>query len=566
MTTDPMPASPGQPPVAQAPAAPMPNPFAGIPVSDLVRDAVAALLLLFALGLPWQTAWTSASRGDFTSPGFHYIAVDLITLLSLASLAVTYAGRAQLFGPQVSASTVALIRAAANVPYILLAAVFLVLDMPRQSNGYSYGIGVGFGIAFGLAGAIVAAAPRKSEVASLAPWQARLVRFGLTGLAGWWTLLTLVGMAMVVSQVNDYDGWSNSDDRLLNIGFLLKVFVIAALLAALTVGLVRQTRSARVTAIVAGVIGVTIVLIDWALGWDLSQFGVESFHGSGIVVLATMSLGALAASASLSLSDKPQVPAIALRNSAFTLLLAMGAIATVNILFAILVIVSSYSGNTGQWIGYIATLVFIGFGTLFAAIGARAKSKGSRILAIVLTAGAIPIGIGSLVLLHFAAGFFYGYGATPLRQMDVILLLGMPMAVIILLAMAATRTGASTVAAPAQPMMAASPAYATAAPLATPAAPLAAPAAPPAAPVAPAPPAPVAPPVPPAPPAPVAHPRSAEAADPSTSTQALFEIASNIPELRAAVAANPSTYPDLLTWLGVLGDPAVDAALRARGL
>jgi len=31
------------------------------------------------------------------------------------------------------------------------------------------------------------------------------------------------------------------------------------------------------------------------------------------------------------------------------------------------------------------------------------------------------------------------------------------------------------------------------------------------------------------------------------------------------VAANPSTYPDLLTWLGQLGDPAINAAIAARG-
>ncbi|MGF0248645.1 hypothetical protein ACQR36_30150, partial [Rhodococcus erythropolis] len=35
-------------------------------------------------------------------------------------------------------------------------------------------------------------------------------------------------------------------------------------------------------------------------------------------------------------------------------------------------------------------------------------------------------------------------------------------------------------------------------------------------------------------------------------------------ELRPAIAANPSTYDDLVTWLEALGDPAVDAALDRR--
>ena len=55
----------------------------------------------------------------------------------------------------------------------------------------------------------------------------------------------------------------------------------------------------------------------------------------------------------------------------------------------------------------------------------------------------------------------------------------------------------------------------------------------------------------------------AEAADPATPLVRLQELATH-PRARVAVAANPSTYPDLLTWLGQLGDPAVDEALSRR--
>jgi hypothetical protein len=57
---------------------------------------------------------------------------------------------------------------------------------------------------------------------------------------------------------------------------------------------------------------------------------------------------------------------------------------------------------------------------------------------------------------------------------------------------------------------------------------------------------------------------SQQAADPKTSLEVLADLAYRHPELRAAIAANPSTYPDLLEWLGGLGDPEVDAALRKR--
>ena len=56
----------------------------------------------------------------------------------------------------------------------------------------------------------------------------------------------------------------------------------------------------------------------------------------------------------------------------------------------------------------------------------------------------------------------------------------------------------------------------------------------------------------------------AQLADPALSPAELARIAHEHPELRALVAAHPAAYPDLLTWLGQLGDPAVDAVLAAR--
>ena len=57
----------------------------------------------------------------------------------------------------------------------------------------------------------------------------------------------------------------------------------------------------------------------------------------------------------------------------------------------------------------------------------------------------------------------------------------------------------------------------------------------------------------------------AQAADPSTPAAVLGEIATHRPDLRPAIAANPTAYPELLDWLRAFGDPAVDAALAARG-
>jgi len=58
---------------------------------------------------------------------------------------------------------------------------------------------------------------------------------------------------------------------------------------------------------------------------------------------------------------------------------------------------------------------------------------------------------------------------------------------------------------------------------------------------------------------------AAQAHDPATSAGRLAWIAENRPDLRAAVAAHPAAYPDLLDWLARLGDAGVDAALARRG-
>jgi hypothetical protein len=56
-----------------------------------------------------------------------------------------------------------------------------------------------------------------------------------------------------------------------------------------------------------------------------------------------------------------------------------------------------------------------------------------------------------------------------------------------------------------------------------------------------------------------------EASDPTTAPLRLAELARGSVYVQSAVAANPSTYPALLDWLGDLGDPMVAAALAGRG-
>ena len=55
------------------------------------------------------------------------------------------------------------------------------------------------------------------------------------------------------------------------------------------------------------------------------------------------------------------------------------------------------------------------------------------------------------------------------------------------------------------------------------------------------------------------------ATDPTTPPGTLAELAASAPEARRYIARHPAAYPGLLEWLGSLGDPAVNQALRERG-
>ena len=130
------------------------SPFAGIPVSDFVRDGVAAVLLLVSFALPW----------DFSHRASDKIEVVLLSILSLLSLALPYLARTGVLPATWTVHTTRQVRLAANAPYVLLVAVYLVVDVVGGgdlSDGWG---GIGSAAALGLAGALLAAQPRQSEL------------------------------------------------------------------------------------------------------------------------------------------------------------------------------------------------------------------------------------------------------------------------------------------------------------------------------------------------------------------------------------------------------------------
>ncbi len=550
MTTEP---TPTPAPVGAAPQTP--NPFAGLPVPDLIKDGAALLLLLISFALPWNIS----SSGLEKSSG--HIAVILVTILSILSLAVTYLARAKVFGPGVSGAKAGLIRAAANAPYALVVAIFLILDVSKVGDNFYQAGGLGYGAAFGLAGAALAGMPRKSEAdgSSANALQATVMRLAVPALAALWVLMSFINLINVfVDLAPVYDSFA------LTLSFAIRVLIVLVPLALLAFGLFRRSAVARTITLAGGAIVLGVMIIDWFSDWDLSGIGVESVHRPVFGLIAFVTLGALVSSHVFRDAMVPMDDVKRYVSSAGFLLLAQAALVITIVVSTILMLLADMGLSAGKAIGYIFTLLIIGAMAAMAWMLMRTGKSSTRLFALILTAGTMVVGIVSMILAN---------SMNTVSPMDPIYAFGLPIAtLVLLLAPASMRAHFGSPLA----SRGASAAVATAAPLAPPtSAPLAPPTSAPLAPPTSAPP--VAPPAPvaevPAPPvAPVAevpepvaiHARAAEAANPETPAQELFDIASNVPELRAAVAANPSTYPDLVTWLGQLGDPAVDAALKAR--
>lgn len=536
MTTE-----PASIPTSQSEAAPAPNPFVGIPGADLARDALALLLLLVSLAMPWDI---SATSGVTYATG--HIEVIIVTLLSVLSLSLAYLVRMRTSGTGLSGAQVGLIRAAANVPYAVVVAIYLILDISKVGDKWFEAGGIGAAAVFGLTGAALAGMPRQIEAddTSLGALQATVMRLAVVGLGGLWVVVSFINL------INVFADWASAvDDAAITATLVIRVLIVLVPLGLLTLGLVLRSAVARTVTVAGGVVMLGAAVIDWYSVWVISGGGVESVHRPVFGVIAFVTLGALASSHLVRAGMRPMDDAQRYLRSASMLLMAQAALVGATAIITVVLLATDNVSAKGKAIGFLFALVVIGALAGLASVVARTGRPGTQMLVLALTGGTLVVGIVAVVLVK---------DVSSVSMVDLIYAFGLPLAtLVLLLAPGSVRARynepipvASAPVAAAVPPPYVAPASATPPPDVAP-------------PASAEPPAPAATPAPPAPE--TVHPRAAEAASPETPVQALFEIASNIPELRAAVAANPSTYPDLLTWLGTLGDPAVDAALKARG-
>jgi hypothetical protein len=519
------PAGPISGPLAQPrlPARPV-SAFSAIPMSDYVRDGLAATALILSLFMVWQYGAGSDEASIGSGIAASRIDVILVSLVSLLSLGITYLWRAGVFGPAWNYAKTQDLRLLANAPYFLMVVVYLIIELVGHQ-------GLGPAVAFGLAGALLAAQPRRAELADGdVPRDRRWLRLviGLASVVALLTVIQIIEMFVLFPSQN--------------VGSMLLSIIMGAASAALLLRIASQVaRSAgawRLTGIGAGIAAAGLGLLSLSPQFSLVQV---TFFGSSpsMSLMFWMALGAAVSAPSVARLMKPEVSEAAPWLASVSLLLGLAVWANALMsLTSIIGLIQQATSGYGQYTPWILSLFFGGVGTVAGVIVRAASSKDEHQGLLLATAYAALLFVLGLVLVILWSTQNPG-GISPLTAIIGFViptgLAGMlwgPQSVRrhfeSLLPHSQTGTAGFAFAGVQQPVEPVQPARNH------------------------------------------VEPESgleairAEASDAATSEARLQTIASTVPEARALVAGNSSAYPALLAWLGQQGDPEVNAVLARR--
>ncbi|MGW8568028.1 DUF7937 domain-containing protein [Isoptericola sp. NPDC055881] len=534
------------------------SPFGGVPVRELVRDVVAACALLVALPLPWDHAHRGSDR----------LEIVLVTVLALLAVAAPYLRRGGIGPASWDVLTARRTVALACIPYALVAVVYLVLDATGPTDAAG---GVGAGLAVGLAGAALAAATR---------WKHLPAAVALVVALG--TLAT-----PVASLVQGAD-WTTTVIGTLNALVVLGVlwFTIGTYLRS------GDLSAGYVLLALGGAVALELVLFA---GGNLRPW-FESVHEQRLGLLLLPVVAAVTARRIVDdaarTSDDPD--AVRAERWIAVAVRALGLVALVAAFVALVALVRIIS--TGVEVAFVLRLIVGVLMVVVAFMARRSLAHDPRTGHVTAVGAACVLAVLGLVIVVARAGL-----GTQSNVEELLVAFGLPGVVLaVLLVPSSVRELVASEPEPEpepepQPepepepaaRVEARPTTGSGQTVRTQSAPVAAVSAPAAAAPVAAGTRPVARPMdatqqmepvrghqpvdstqvlPPVPAAVAQAPgwSAAQAMDPATPLADLARIAAEAPHLRSYVAGNPSTYPALLDWLGALGDPAVDAALRAR--
>ena len=501
------------------------GPFAGVPVGDYVRDAAAAVLLAVSLALPWDFAHDATGRVD----------VVLVTIVSLLSLTLPYLARVGAFGPGFTVAVAGTVRLVANLPYLAVVVVYLVVDGVQGGSGSG---GIGAAAAVGLAGAVLAGQERQHELddpgRAADPVGSASWVWVLGGLAAVLVLVKLVTLVIFATQVGDVIELAG---YAVVLGLVVTSLLMLLIVGWPLVGTLRRDAPSRLALV--GVAAPVAGFYLLAEGEGFVAPSVESLHTLAPALVLWPAIAAAAVAPGVRRAMRPVTGPALWRGAAVRALTLVAVTDAVAVALSLLSVVESDER------GRPVVLVVLGALSAVAALVARSAlvldQPGSR--------GTVYGGAGALVVLGIVelAVVASDDGVT-VTSGDLVVMLVLPVLVGVLLAVPAILAAARGT---------------TVTPVAAAPAPTAAGPAP--APVLVGPPPPVATPSvsPPPPPSPVSA-EVRQAMDPTTPLAVLADLAARAPETHVHLARNPASYPALLDWLASLGDAEIDAALAER--
>lgn len=275
----------------QGQGTPVKGPFAAITIRDYVVDAIALTLLVISLFLPWRLSNLDGLRGSGVAAS--HIGVLLATIVSMLSLGLTYVWRAGAFGPSWNYKKMQDVRLLANLPYLVVAVVYLVIELVSSRN-------LGNALAFGLAGALLAATPRQSELGDREADVGRDKRWviALCAVAGLSVLTVLI-------QIVKYFSLTNSVNSLYTVMLILLGLLTPALFGVVAWKVLQKSQTWRLVGMGIGLGGLLLAFI--ALSDSSRVFA--GFYGSTPMfsVVFWLAFGAIAAAPSVGrlVEDRP---------------------------------------------------------------------------------------------------------------------------------------------------------------------------------------------------------------------------------------------------------------------
>ena len=508
------------------------SPPPGVPTGDYVRDALAAAALIASLFMVWRN---TAEDGIFGNSGGSiaatHIDVTLATLVSVVSIGIPYLWRAGVFGTNWTYAKTQTARLLANAPYIILTVVYLVIELIDHK-------GIGPAMAFGLAGAVLAAQPRAAEINTGDDVHDRRWIGIVIGLAAMVAVLTVVQIGVILMQPGSFSSYG---------GHLITAIILAmasvAILATVAVRVANLDNSWRLAGVGIGIFAAVFGLLSLS-----PQVSLITTNFNGAIPSCSLTFwvafGVAVAAPSIARLTGGQSAGFTswLAGVRAVLNLAISVTALVAVISIIeLMVAATSSADSYLVINQVPRVVALFFGVISVVGGVVARAmlaNGTRQGPVVVTAYAALLFMLGLILVILWSTQTLG-GIAPLT---LVVAFGLPLGLIALLWGPASMRQQFAATAPAEyPAMQVSSAVRSVATAV------------------------VAPP-PHAQSTLNTNPLVVEAADPATTGARLRELASTVPESRAAIAGNTSTYPALREWLGSLGQPDVDAALQHRKL